>query len=189
MGHGGFVDQFDQPGQQGFPDDLSLFGRGRGGIAVDTDFGPPPPEIAELHVGRGAVGTHILAHHVVAGHGFLHSHPLGRQMQIKRSLEFVGVGHHGRLLHAVESFDAKTLIDRGTERLGGQHRFSSDQIDQRRVRAVAVDDQDFLKAVIRQTLGDAQAEGHKRLGLDVDCAREVDVVEIESEGDGGQTIM
>src|SRR5207248_704543 len=69
---------------------------------------------------------------------------------------------------------------------GFQHRLAGHEVDQRGVRAVAVDDQDLLEAVVGDALGNVQAEGDERFRFDVDRAGKVDVVQVEPVGDGGQ---
>ena len=78
------------------------------------------------------------------------------------------------------------VVAGGAERVGLQRRAAGDEVDQRRVGAVAVDDEDLLEAVVGDALGDVQAEGDEDLRLDVDRAGEVDVVQVEPVGDRRQ---
>ena len=51
---------------------------------------------------------------------------------------------------------------------------------------MAVYNQDLLKAVVGHALGDVQAECDEYLWLDVDRAREIDVVQVQAVADRGQ---
>ena len=48
---------------------------------------------------------------------------------------------------------------------------------------MAIDDEDFLKTVVSDTLGDVQAEGDKDVRFNVDGAGEVDMVPVQPIGD------
>ena len=51
------VNQFDQGGQYGIPNDSPLLCRGSRGISMNANLCPPSPTIVEAYVGRRAVGT------------------------------------------------------------------------------------------------------------------------------------
>ena len=77
-------------------------------------------------------------------------------------------------------------MDGRAEGTGFERRPPGDDVDQRLVAAMAVDDQDFLETVVGDALSDVQAESDEYLGLDVDRPGEVDVMEVEPIGDGGE---
>ena len=107
----------------------------------------------------------------------LHLHALRREVEVERCLELVGMGDDRGVLHCLEGFHRQgEVAERRAERVGAERRLAGDQVDQRLVRAVAVDDQDLLEAVVGDALRDVEAEGDERLRLDVDGAGEVDVV-------------
>ena len=102
---------------------------------MNAKIGPTSPEIVESYwIGVDAVRADVLAAHVIVCRGLVHLHALGRKVKIEGGLEFVGVGHHFRLLDLIECVHGQPKVAQGAaKRVSFEHGFAGNKIDQWRV--------------------------------------------------------
>ncbi len=155
---------------------------------MNTRLCPASPEVMEAHrVIAGAIGTHILSHHVVARGSPIYPYTLRSQIHIERRLKFVGVGYHLRISHFSECLHShREIAHSGAKRLSGQNSLPSYQIHQRPIGPMTVHNKYLLEAVVCHTLRNVETESYEDLRLDVDCAWKVNVVQIQTIGNSWQ---
>ena len=125
--------------------DSTLFRRRLGRVAVNSCCCPPAPEVVEAHrkVGRAIAADEPAAAVVVLG-GLVHLHALGRQVQVQRGLELIGVGRDCRFPDRFKSLQQKLVVTGSkAQRPRGQNGLARHQVHKRRVGAVPVDQQNL----------------------------------------------
>ena len=106
------------------------------------------------------IRTEVLAHAVVAFLRQVHPDAVFGQVEVERGLKLVGVGHDLGFAYLVERFHQESGVAGGkAEGFRLQHGFAGDEIDERAVGAVPVDEEDFLETVVGNALGDVEAKG------------------------------